>query len=44
MEENKSTTQSEIAAHLNDLARLNLIIPGDVSALNDVIMDSKDEF
>ncbi|CAM4735586.1 unnamed protein product [Leuciscus chuanchicus] len=39
MEENKRTTESEIAAHLNDIARLNLLIPGDVSALNYVIMD-----
>jgi len=40
MKENKRTTESEIAARLNDLARLNLLIPEGVSALNDAIMDS----
>lgn len=31
--------ESEVAAHLNDAARLNLLNPGDANALNDVIMD-----
>ncbi len=46
MAERKRTTQSEVAAQLNDLAHLNLLNLGDVSALNNVIMDyftSRDE-
>ncbi len=42
----KKTTQSEVSAHLNDLARLSLLNLVAVSALNDVIMDyftSRDE-
>ncbi len=39
MAEQKRITTSEVAAHLNDLACLNLLNPGDVSALKDVIMD-----
>jgi len=33
MEDNKRTTESKIDAHLNYLARLNLLIPGDISAI-----------
>ncbi len=39
MAECKETMDSEVATHLNDLIRLNLLYPADVSALNYVIMD-----
>ncbi len=45
MAERKKTTQSEVTAHLNDLARLSLLNLGDVSALNEVMdyVTSRDE-
>ncbi|KAL0151316.1 hypothetical protein M9458_053507, partial [Cirrhinus mrigala] len=43
MAERKKAMQSEVAAHLNNLTRLNLLNLGDVSALNNVIIGMDDE-